>query len=109
MFPSLTAGALPYDPPWEREPIEDRLSTIDRAGITIVWLYEKPDTSTFRYRVYNMVEALVADPARRARATWCAVAEIPSLLPRLADVDTLVLARVRYDADVARLITAAKA
>jgi glycosyltransferase involved in cell wall biosynthesis len=108
MFPCLTAGALPYDPPWEREPLESRLAAIKRDTTTIVWLYEKPDTSTFRYRVYNMVEAILSDPDRRAMATWCTVGEIPALLPRLADVDTLVLARVRYDADVARLIAAAK-
>lgn len=108
MFPFLTAGALPYDPPWEREPLESRLAAIKRDITTIVWVYEKPDTSTFRYRVANMVEAVAADPARRATATWCAVGEIPSLLPRLAEVDTLVLTRVRYDADVARLIAAAK-
>jgi glycosyltransferase involved in cell wall biosynthesis len=108
MFPALTAGALPYDPPWDREPLEHRLAAIRGATTSIVWLYEKPDTSTFRYRVYNMVESLMSEPARRATATWCAVAEIPALLPRLADIDTLVLARVRYDADVGRLIAMAK-
>jgi glycosyltransferase involved in cell wall biosynthesis len=109
MFPFLTAGALPYDPPWEREPLEFRLAALKRDTTTIVWLYEKPDTSTFRYRVYNMVEAIASDPARRAKATWFAVDEIAALLPRLAEIDTLVLARVRYAADVARLISAAKA
>ena len=84
-----------------------RLS-IKRDTTSIVWLYEKPDTSTFRYRVYTMEEALASDPARRASAAWFAVDEIAALLPRRADVDTLVLARVRYDADVARPITAAK-
>ena len=109
MFPSLTAGALPYDPPWEREPLESRLAAITRDTTTIVWVYEKPDTSTFRYRVHNMVQALACDPARRASATWFAVDEIAALLPRLAEIDTLVLARVRYDANVAQLIAAAKA
>ena len=109
MFPSLTAGALPYDPPWEREPLEARLAAIKRDTTSIVWLYEKPDTSTFRYRVSNMVEAIASDPARRATATWFAVDEIAALLPRLPAIDTLGLARVRYDADVARLIAAAKA
>ena len=108
MFPFLTAGALPYDPPWEREPLESRLAAIDRDATCIVWLYEKPDTSTFRYRVYNMVESLVSDPTRRTAAAWFSVDEIAALLPRLPEIDTLVLARVRYDATVARLITAAK-
>jgi glycosyltransferase involved in cell wall biosynthesis len=109
MFPFLTAGALPYDPHWERESLESRLAAIDRDAPCIVWLYEKPDTSTFRYRVYNMVEAVASDPAQRATAAWFAVDEIASLLPRLSAIDTLVLARVRYDASVARLIAAAKA
>ena len=58
-----------------------RLS-IKRDTTSIVWLYEKPDTSTFRYRVYTMEEALASDPARRASAAWLAVDEIAALRPR---------------------------
>jgi glycosyltransferase involved in cell wall biosynthesis len=108
MFPYLTAGALAYEPPWNREPLEMRLAAIDGDRPCVVWLYEKPDTSTFRYRVYNMVESLRATADAPVAATWFALDEVAALLPRLAEVDTLVLARVRYDADVARLIARAR-
>lgn len=91
--------------PWEREAIEDRLGrTMLRAGCA-VWVYERPDSSTFRYRVWNMVEAL---RATHFPATWCRVDEIPVLLSKLNGVATIVLARVRYDATVAALIAAAR-
>ncbi len=91
--------------PWERETSDERLGlNVLGTGCT-VWIYEKPDSSTFRYRVFNMVEALrsVAVPA-----TWCRVEEIPALLGKLDHVATIVLARVRYDATVGTLIVAAR-
>lgn len=91
--------------PWERESTEDRLGTITPGAGCVVWVYENPDSSTFRYRVWNMVEAL---RAIRFPATWCRVDEIPVLLSKLSGVATIVLARVRYDATVAALIVAAR-
>ena len=109
MFSHLVHGALPYDPPWEREGLDDRLAALHGDRPRIAWLYEKPDTSTYRYRVYNMVEGLRADRSQRASAAWFELADVPSLMQRLPEIDTLVVARVRYDHVVARLIAAARA
>jgi hypothetical protein len=109
MFSHLVHGALPYDPPWEREGLDDRLAALHGDRPRIAWLYEKPDTSTYRYRVYNMVEGLRADRSQRASAAWFELADVPALMQRLAEIDTLVVARVRYDHVVARLIAAARA
>jgi glycosyltransferase involved in cell wall biosynthesis len=109
MFSHLVHGALPYDPPWEREGLDDRLAALQGDRPRIAWLYEKPDTSTYRYRVYNMVEGLRADRSQRASAAWFELADVPSLMQRLPEIDTLVVARVRYDHVVARLIAAARA
>ncbi len=108
MFSALVNGALPYDPPWERESLDSRLAALQGRRPRVAWLYEKPDTSTYRYRVYNMIEGLRADRRGRASAAWFELADIPALLPRLAEIDTLVIARARYDADVARLIATAR-
>ena len=109
MFSHLVHGALPYDPPWEREGLDDRLAALHGDRPRIAWLYEKPDTSTYRYRVYNMVEGLRADRSQRASAAWFELADVPALMQRLPEIDTLVVARVRYDHVVARLIAAARA
>jgi len=108
MFSALVDTEFEYKPPWERETLDSRLFSIQSEKPRVAWLYEKPDTSTYRYRVYNMVEGLRADRHQRASATWFELKDIPALLPRLAEIDTLVIARVRYDADVAQLIATAR-
>lgn len=109
MFTRLVSDNFHYNPPWEAEPLEDRLRDIDRDLPRVAWLYERPDTSTFRYRVYNMVESLRRETPQQVAASWFSGTEIRHLLPRVAELDALVLARVRYDADVGRLIAAARA
>ena len=108
MFSALVNTELVYNPPWDRETLDFRLSSIQGERPRVAWLYEKPDTSTYRYRVFNMVESLRADRHGRASATWFQLKDIPALLPQLAEIDTLVIARVRYDAEVAQLIATAR-
>ena len=108
MFSTLVNTELVYNPPWERETLDYRISSIQGKTPRVVWLYEKPDTSTYRYRVFNMVEGLRADRHGRASATWFQLKDIPALLPQLAKIDTLVIARVRYDAEVARVMAPAR-
>lgn len=108
MYPDL-AGALRYDPPWEHETLDSRLSALDSDLPRVAWLYETPDYGTFRYRVYNMVEGLRCQLPQKISATWFKGPEISSLLPRVAELDALVLSRMWYNADVARLIAMARA
>ncbi len=42
-------------------PFDERLSALIAVRRHIAYYYESPDTSTFRYRVLNMIEALAAD------------------------------------------------
>jgi glycosyltransferase involved in cell wall biosynthesis len=109
MYPHLTPGAFPYEPAWDRESLDFRLAALDGDLPKIAWLYERPDTSTFRYRVYNMVEGLRCEAPSRAAASWFKLEEIPALLQHVGRLDALVLARVRYDAQVAQLIATARA
>ena len=106
---SRLAAPYTYDPPWDHETLESRLSSLEMDLRRVAWVYEKPDTSTFRYRVYNMVQGLRSESPQSIAANWFACSEIPSLIPHVAGLDALVLARVRYDADVGRLIQTARA
>jgi glycosyltransferase involved in cell wall biosynthesis len=97
---------IPYADPWD-ETIEDRLRVLTRQGPSrrVVYLYERPDTSTFRYRIYNMIQALRDDP--EIAATWFAEYEIEHLLPLIERCEALVVCRVRYNERVGRLLARA--
>ncbi|MFZ0180697.1 MAG: glycosyltransferase [Candidatus Dormiibacterota bacterium] len=77
---------------------------------TVAYVYEVPDTSTFRYRVFNMVEALGLDePDQRISATWFTRAELPILERLIGNVNTLIICRTRYTARLDSLVTRARA
>lgn len=109
MFLNLVEKAFHYSNPWDHEPVELRLAELDADCRRVAWVYEKPDTSTFRYRVYNMVESLRSCTERQVVGSWFTRDEIPALVSKLPGIDTLVLSRVRYDAAVGGLIAAARA
>jgi glycosyltransferase involved in cell wall biosynthesis len=106
-----TKPAPPEFPdPWAPS-IEERVRRVTAsAGHTVAYVYEVPDTSTFRYRVFNMVEALGGDPSdERISATWFTGAELPNLERLIGDVKTLVICRTRYTARLDNLVTRARA
>src|SRR3954469_711969 len=107
MFYDLTDAPIPYAAPWKK-PLPARLDDLRRGRPRIAWLYEKPDTSTFRYRCFNPPRTLLA--ARPdIGAAWFELADLPALMREVPNLTTLVICRVRYDAGVARLATRAKA
>ena len=73
---TATIPAIAYRDPWRRS-LEDRLAALLRpAAHRVAYLYELPDTSTFRYRCYNMVQALEGEDD--IAAAWFARADIPA-------------------------------
>jgi glycosyltransferase involved in cell wall biosynthesis len=106
-----TRAAPPEFPdPWAPS-IDERVRRVATSGAhTVAYLYEVPDTSTFRYRVFNMVEALgVDDRGQRISATWFTRAELPILERLIGEVDTLIICRTRYTARLDSLVTRARA
>jgi len=99
-----------FPDPWAPS-VEERVRAVTaHAGHTVAYLYEVPDTSTFRYRVFNMVEALAADTSDEPiSATWFTRAELPILERLIGDVHTLVICRTRYTARLDNLVTRARA
>src|SRR5271155_3547971 len=59
MLLDAVSPPLPYNEPWKAS-LEERVRMLGSGDRRVAYVYENPDTSTFRYRVYNMVEALGA-------------------------------------------------
>ena len=88
--------------PWER-PLLERLALLKEGTVRVAYVYERAEPGTFRYRCYNMAQA-INDYSKTYSASYFFIHDLHSIdsLTDLADV--LVLVRVRFDADVDRLI-----
>ena len=108
MFVNVAGPAAPYADPWSAGYLERRRALVKRA-CRVAYVYERPDTSTFRYRIFNMVEALEAAPELDISASWFTLDDIkrdPSFVDR---ADAVVICRTHLDDHVARLIARARA
>jgi glycosyltransferase involved in cell wall biosynthesis len=95
-----------YSDPWV-ESFEQRLMALKRRSIHVAYFYEHPDNSTFRYRVYNMIEVLNA-LAHDVSASWFCGAEIENFDRVLEAADVLVICRSRYSHHLNEIITRAR-
>lgn len=102
-FPSIQ-----FEEPWASSS-DERLSSLVKKTRRIVYFYEHPDTSTFRYRVLNPTLTLASDPDYDTSASWFDLRDLKSNIDFIEHADALVLCRVRYNAAVARLIARARA
>jgi glycosyltransferase involved in cell wall biosynthesis len=105
-----TAATPEFPEPWAPS-IDERVRRVSATGAhRVAYLYEVPDTSTFRYRVFNMVEALGLEAqGRDISATWFTRAELPILERLIGDINTLVICRTRYTPRLDSLVTRARA
>ena len=108
MFTGLDTGSIAYTDPWVLS-FEERFRAFSKGARRIAYFYETPDTSTFRYRVFNMVEALEAAPETGISASWFSRADLPYLERFIDRADALILCRTRLDADIDRMILRARA
>lgn len=97
---------LPYLPPWE-VPRETRRAWYRQGSRRIAYVYERADTSTFRYRIFNMVQALLARPEHGVSASWFTHDDFHDL-SFVDDADVVVVCRARYEDGLARLVARAK-
>src|SRR5271166_2362003 len=95
-----------YADPWV-ESFEERLLTLKRRSMHVAYFYERPDTSTFRYRVYNVIEVLNV-LANDVSAAWFCDAEIENFDRVLEVADVLVICRSRYHHRLNEIITRAR-
>lgn len=103
------AASPEFPDPWAPS-LEERVRRVSVAGThRVAYLYEVPDTSTFRYRVFNMVEALCLEGHDEGiSATWFTRAELSVLERLIGNINTLVICRTRYTARLDSLITRAR-
>ena len=93
-------SALPSEPfpyPWEL-PLGERIRTLARGRRRVAYFYELADNSTFRYRIYNMAQAL--NHEGDVSAAYFFLAD----LERMEDVAALALfaERAKLDPWIAR-------
>lgn len=88
--------------PWDI-PLSERLLLLKEGTTRVAYFSELPDQASFRYRCYNMAQALNLYSSRFS-GSFFFLSDLFAL-DNLADsADVLVLSRVRYDGHVHRLI-----
>ena len=94
--------AVPYSDPWN-ESLDVRLRRLYKGKRRVAYFYTCPDNSTFRYRVYNMLESLgyIDD---EVSGTYFTADDFDALYSALDDIEVLVFCRVHYTGKVSQLI-----
>lgn len=90
-----------YDTPWEKdfeEKINELLQSKKNGFQIVVYCYPKPDASTFRYRGYNMCQAL--ERSTQWRGFCFFNEELDKLRRYLYNVDLVVMIRVPWNKDI---------
>jgi len=89
------------------ESFADRFAAMQKRGFRIAYYYHQPDTSTFRYRVQNMVDVVNAyDPEMSAGWFWKEDQRYLSMIVDSADV--IVLCRACYNHVIEEIIQRAR-
>lgn len=96
-----------YFDPWATT-FDHRLNVLKRARHwRVAYYYEKPDSSTFRYRVYNMIQALRESPSGIG-ASYFWGEELEQMDAIVSNVDAIVICRARYTEQLSRFVTKAR-
>src|ERR1700743_975343 len=104
----FTASISPIDyiDPW-LAPYHERFAALLRGSPRVAYLCWQPESTTFRYRAYNMIEALsLAEPG--ASAASFLLDDEDGLDRVIENADVLVLCRLKYDHKLACLIEMAR-
>jgi glycosyltransferase involved in cell wall biosynthesis len=85
-----------------------RVGTMLDGEHRVAFVYRTPDTSTFRYRVANTVDALNHVPGARLRAAWFCDDELRELARLVPELDAIVVARYPWNAALRELVQSAE-
>lgn len=97
---------IPYVDPWCSS-FEERLRALTKGSQRVAYYYEDPDNSTFRYRVYNMIQALGLS-RQGTSAGYFHQGDLGSLGKVIDLCDVLVVCRSRYRHELNQAITRAR-
>lgn len=84
------------------------MAMLCRGSPRAAYFYEAPDTSTFRYRAYNIWQSLAAELPGGPSASWFHNGDLDQIKRFLDQCDVLVLSRVRYTDQIGRMIAWAR-
>jgi len=93
-------------PPWEI-PLADRIQMLRTAPIRVLFFSEVYNETSFRYRVFNICEAINSQNAGIS-ASWFREADGGKILELLEECDLLVVHRPMYRDFYDRLVTKAR-
>ncbi len=100
---TMTPGGPPAAP-WDVA-LPERIRALARGETSVAYFYEQPDDSTFRYRIYNMTQALsLTDGA--ISASYFFLSDLRHLDEVAELAELLVICRTRYDDRVSEVINA---
>ncbi len=106
MFILEKVPAVPYAAPWDL-PYQERLNMLRRGSKRVAYFVESANCSTFRYRVYNMVQVLNDQP-EEVSASYFFLSDMHHVNDIANCADMLVICRARYDHHIYHLIHAFK-
>lgn len=92
--------------PWEKT-LAQRLQELQPGTTRVGYVYERAEPGTFRYRCYNMVQALNSH-SEEFSAGYFFLYDLQSIDNLVDHLDVLILVRVRYDSHVDRLVRHAR-
>ncbi len=84
-----------YSNPWSST-FDERLSQLAKGEQRVAYYYDYPDNSTFRYRVYNMIQVLMHS-SNKISAAYFSFEEQDLLDKAIDRADVLVICRARYN------------
>ncbi|MCY4727835.1 glycosyltransferase [Nocardioides sp. STR2] len=108
MFTDLPDAPVEVADLWDSS-MAERVGTMLDGTHRVAFVYRSPDTSTFRYRVSNTVDALNHAPGSTLRAGWFCDDELRALTRLVPQLDAIVVARYPYNAALRELIQKAEA
>jgi glycosyltransferase involved in cell wall biosynthesis len=100
--------AINYVDPWLSS-LDERLRQLTAQPRRIAYFYEYPDTSTFRYRVFNPGLTLAANPDLGVSGAWFDHRDLNADDSFIDVAHAVVICRARYNARVAYMAARARA
>jgi glycosyltransferase involved in cell wall biosynthesis len=101
----ITTIPVSFVEPWVSS-FEERRRRLCSGEKRVAYYYEKPDNSTFRYRIYNMMQ--VIETIEDISSSYFCSDDIPYLDQVLDSIDVLVICRSRYTVYLNQFIHRAK-
>lgn len=96
-----------YSDPWLIS-YQDRIRDLGAKDKKVAYFYENPDNSTFRYRIYNMIQVLQRLSSNISASYFCN-SDRDNMDSVIEIADVVIICRTKYTDNINRIISLAKA